>query len=76
MNFKFLLPLFAALFLAACNTETESDNDGNTAEVSEASEKDDFNYLAEQFADVKVLRYRIPAWDKLPLDQKKDLLQV
>ncbi|MCA1752614.1 MAG: dipeptidyl peptidase 3, partial [Flavobacteriales bacterium] len=71
MKFKFLLPLSAALFLAACTPEPETDEAADQAEASAASAKDDFNYLAEQFADVKVLRYRIPAWDKLPLDQKK-----
>jgi len=71
MKFKLLLPLSAALFLAACTPEPETDEAADQAEVSAASAKDDFNYLAEQFADVKVLRYRIPAWDKLPLDQKK-----
>lgn len=33
--------------------------------------KDSFNYNVEQFADVKVLRYRIPDWDKLTLKEQK-----
>lgn len=32
---------------------------------------DTFAWQAEQFADVRVLRYRIPGWDQLSLEQKK-----
>lgn len=35
------------------------------------AESDDFQYMTEQFADVKILRYQIPAWDKLDLQEKK-----
>ena len=49
--------LFALLFFSACNTtETKSD---------------EFNFFSEQFADVKILRYQIPGFDKLSLNQKK-----
>ena len=27
----------------------------------------DFNYNVDQFADVKILRYQIPGWEKLSL---------
>jgi dipeptidyl-peptidase-3 len=30
-----------------------------------------FNYIAERFADIQVLRYQIPGFDGLPLQQKK-----
>ena len=33
--------------------------------------KSDFNYVAEQFADVKILRYQIPGFEELSLKQKK-----
>jgi len=36
-----------------------------------ATEADDFQYLAEQFADLKIIRYQIPGFDQLSLDQKK-----
>lgn len=32
---------------------------------------DEFNFKSEQFADLKILRYRIPDFDKLSLNQKK-----
>jgi dipeptidyl-peptidase-3 len=30
-----------------------------------------FDYVAEQFADIKVLRYQIPGWEKLSLREKQ-----
>jgi len=30
-----------------------------------------FEYVAEQFADIKVLRYQIPGWEKLTLKEKQ-----
>ncbi len=32
---------------------------------------DQFEYLSEQFADVKILRYQVPGFEQLSLDQKK-----
>lgn len=33
--------------------------------------EDDFNYTLEQFADLRILRYQVPGFDELSLDQKK-----
>lgn len=41
----------------------------DTEEVK--NDKDGFVYEADRFADIKVIRYQIPGWDKLSLDQKK-----
>lgn len=48
----------------------------NTPETAPApspatAEADTFQVFTEQFADVKILRYYIPAWDALSLQQKK-----
>ncbi len=32
---------------------------------------DDFKYQCEQFSDIRILRYRIPEWENLPLKRKK-----
>jgi len=40
-------------------------------ETPEVTKGDDFEYLAEEFADKKVIRYKIPSWDNLSLKQKK-----
>ena len=36
-----------------------------------AAADDDFNYHADRFADIEVLRYKVPDFDSLSLDQKK-----
>jgi len=33
--------------------------------------KDDFKYLLEQFADLKIMRYQVPGFDQLSLQQKE-----
>ena len=33
--------------------------------------KDDFNYLVEQFADLKIMRYQVPGFEELSLKQKE-----
>ena len=33
------------------------------------SEKAPFEYVAEQFSDIKVLRYQIPGWENLTLKE-------
>ena len=39
--------------------------------VQTTKEGDQFNVVADQFADVQVLRYRVPEFDQLSLQQKK-----
>ncbi len=33
--------------------------------------KNDFKYLVDQFADIRIMRYRIPDWENLTLQQKE-----
>ena len=35
------------------------------------NDKTEFNFFSEQFADIKILRYQVPGFDELNLDQKK-----
>ena len=35
------------------------------------AENDGFKYLLDEFADVKVMRYQVPGWDALSLQQKE-----
>lgn len=32
--------------------------------------RDEFKYIADEFADLQILRYQIPGWDALSLNQK------
>ena len=48
-----------------CNSQVTRTADVNkTKEVS-------FEYIVDQFADIKVLRYQIPGWDNLSLNEQK-----
>jgi dipeptidyl-peptidase-3 len=46
---------------------------GQIAKTAEAkiTEKAPFDYVVEQFADIKVLRYQIPGWENLTLKEQK-----
>lgn len=37
----------------------------------ESSNGDDFEFFIEQFADLKIMRYQVPGFEELSLDQKK-----
>lgn len=44
----------------------------NTAENKEqAGGANDFQYLTEQFADLRIMRYQVPGFEELSLEQKK-----
>ncbi len=36
-----------------------------------AARKDEFKYLIDEFADLKIMRYQVPGWDELTLQQKE-----
>jgi dipeptidyl-peptidase-3 len=62
MKFKYLgLLLLTASILFSCTSEKKENN-----EV-----KKEFEYVVEQFADIKILRYQIPGFDELSLQQKQ-----
>ena len=42
---------------------------GSCQNVTKAPEEK-FKYLADEFADIKVIRYQIPGWDSLTVEQK------
>ncbi|MEZ4825718.1 MAG: dihydrofolate reductase [Bacteroidia bacterium] len=64
MNRVFLSLLFIApLFWAGCADEP--------AQTSGSETGDGFVYKTEQFADLKILRYQVPGFENLPLQQKK-----
>ncbi|MFA6335032.1 MAG: dihydrofolate reductase [Bacteroidales bacterium] len=61
MNY-FKIMLFATtigLFASSCQNGSK--------EIKE----EPFKYLADEFADIKVIRYQIPGWDSLTLQQKE-----
>lgn len=68
MRLKHLsIALFCLYLFSACeNTE------GTKNPIEEQSnETTDFQYEVDQFADTKILKYQIPGFDQLSLQQKK-----
>ncbi|MBR5397016.1 MAG: dihydrofolate reductase [Bacteroidales bacterium] len=54
-----IVALGAAAVLSSCGNDSRK-ADGN-----------DFHYLLDQFADLKVMRFQVPGWDDLTLRQKE-----
>jgi dipeptidyl-peptidase-3 len=67
--YKFMFIFFAcAQLFFSCNTEsTLSSSDDLYIEV----DVENFPYMVEQFADLKILRYQLPGWESLSLDEQK-----
>ena len=53
--------------LLSCGNEKSENNNDDMA----SNETISFNYNLEQFADIKVLRYQVPGWEKLTLKEQK-----
>lgn len=74
MNSKLLIiPISASLLLGACKSN-QSDLNQEVAVVTKDSSmksNEKFEYISEQFADLRVLRYQIPSFDELSLQQKE-----
>lgn len=70
-HFHTLLLMAAAfLFMWGCEPTTKTDGsetDGGTEVEGEASE---WQTVTEQFADLRILRYKVPGFETLPLEQK------
>jgi dipeptidyl-peptidase-3 len=58
---KYVLPIISIVLLISCNQ----------SQVKNNMQKDNFNYVVEQFADLRILRYQVPGFDSLSLNQKK-----
>ena len=68
--------LVAAVIFASCGAPKEKEAAKEvTTEVNEADahEASEFNYTADQFADLKLIRYQIPGFEELDAN-KKELL--
>ena len=58
---KFIMGLSVFGLLCSCNTSNQQTTNG------------DFKYLVDEFADIKIMRYQIPEWENLTLQQKEYL---
>lgn len=71
LNHLFFIPAIAIFFLSSCGGNQSEQTDLPTETV--AIPDDDFVYATEQFADIKILRYKVPGFDELK-DQQKELV--
>ncbi len=55
--------------LIACKKDPKVQDQVDQQEQETVEEK--FDYVVEQFADLKILRYQIPGWDNLTLKEQK-----
>lgn len=71
MNLKvpFSIAIIAVVFLTACGGKKEK-QDKSELGMKFLDEKD-FSYRAEQFADLQVLRYKVPGFEKLTPKEKE-----
>ncbi len=59
--------VFVSLLFTSCKEEVKTEKKSETKKVKTSTK----STFVEQFADIKVLRYQIPQWDKLSLKQQK-----
>lgn len=67
---QILFLLLISVFLFSCKTENKkTTKQENKTETKKEAQKE--SSFVEQFDDIKILRYTIPQWNKLSLQQKK-----
>ena len=62
--------LIISLATIAFTMAITSCNQHPAVEEQTAAKKDTFEFKADRFADIQVLRYRVPGFDELSLQQK------
>lgn len=76
MNSKFYtLPIAVSLFFTACkNNQSDKFTEDKIVKndtLTKETTMEDFEYISEQFADLRILRYQVPGFDQLSLQQKE-----
>ncbi|MCI1752937.1 MAG: dipeptidyl peptidase 3 [Flavobacteriales bacterium] len=66
---KFLWPAAALLIIFSMGCSTPADN-GSATKKADSLATDSFKWEADQFGDTRVLRYQVPGWEQLSLQQK------
>lgn len=62
-------PLFLFLLLLSSIGMYQCQQPATDTETT--TQTDEFNWVADTVADLRILRYQVPGWDQLTLDQKK-----
>lgn len=73
--FKSAIPFLMTSFFFACNTDNSSkknnQTDNNVNSFVGANYDSSFKVDAQSFADIQILRFQVPGFDQLSLQQKK-----
>ena len=70
----FIVPISAALILGACKSNQSDITSQEVVAKKDTVMKESaepFEYVSEQFADLRILRYEVPGFDQLTLQQKE-----
>jgi dipeptidyl-peptidase-3 len=62
-----ILAFLFALFAISCADQAPK----NEPAAANGESQEDFQYMTEKFDKIKIIRYQIPAWDELSLENKK-----
>ncbi len=60
----------AAIIMSACATDKAAESPAKQ-EQEMTKEVDNFEWIVEDFADLRILKYQIPGWDQLSLKQQE-----
>lgn len=67
----FVAAALAAVLMSSCATEQAAESPKEETKEMNAEKATDFEWVVEDFADLRVLRYQIPGWDQLTLKQQE-----
>ena len=71
LKLLFIPAAILALIFTSCGGGDGSQADNAEVDSTAVASEAEFNYLAEQFADIKLIRYQIPGWENLSAKQKE-----
>src|SRR5215470_18365831 len=63
--------IYAAIIIAFSMATTSCNQHPAVEEHAATAKKDSFEFAADRFADIQVLRYRVPGFEGLSLQQKQ-----
>ena len=71
LKLLFIPAAILTLIFTSCGGGDGSQADNAEVDSTAVASEAEFNYLAEQFADIKLIRYQIPGWENLSAKQKE-----
>ncbi len=69
--YKLITAMMTLAVISSCSQGEDKSAANQSEAIVQSEANDDFNYVVDTFADIRVLRYKINSWDKLSPQQKK-----